>query len=79
MLFVSVIPGLVDARVRHVNAYPFPMGGREGVGGMDPAVGVEHVFGYFFGVHAHDGGTDVLAGGDDEREGQKGHHRHPVV
>ena len=55
------------------------MGGREGVGGMDPAVGVEHVFGYFFGVHAHDGGTDVLAGGDDEREGQKGHHRHPVV
>ena len=53
----------------HVNPHPFPMGGGEGVGGMDPAVGVEHIFGDLFGVDTHDGGADILPGGHNEGEG----------
>ncbi len=50
-LVVFVVPpllrvdGLVHPRVRHVKAYPLPEGAGDGVGGVDPAVGVEHLFG----------------------------------
>ena len=46
---------------------------------MDPAVSVQHLFGNFLRVDTHDGGANVLAGGDDEGEGEEDHHGEPVV
>ena len=69
MFLISVIPCLIHPWMWHVYPHPFPMGGGEGVGGMDPAVGVEHIFGDLFGVDTHDGGADILPGGHNEGEG----------
>ena len=62
-----------------VHPNPLPVSGAQGVRGVDPAVSVEHLFGYFLGMNTHDGSTDVLARGHDEREGQEDHHRHAVM
>ena len=49
--------GLVHAGVRHVETNPLPEGTGDGVGGVDPAVRVQHVLGtstnYTFGVLWH--------------------------
>ena len=71
MLLVSGVPGLVHPRVGHVDAHPLPVGGAEGVGGVDPAVGVQHLLGDVPGVNAHDRSPHVLAAGDDECEGEE--------
>lgn len=41
---------------------------------MDPAVRVEHILRYVFGVNAVYGIANVLSGGDDQTEG--GQHKH---
>ena len=69
VFLVSIIPGLIHPWMWHVDPHPLPVGGGEGVGGVDPTVGVEHILGNLFGVHAHDGGPDVLPCGHDEGEG----------
>ena len=48
----------------HVYPHPFPMGGGEGVGGMDPAVGVEHILGDVLCVNTVNGVANIL-----EKEG----------
>ena len=53
VLLVLLVPGFVHPRVGHVHAHPLPVGGAEGVGGVDPAVGVEHLLGHVARVHAH--------------------------
>ena len=52
-----------------VNANPFPEGTGNGVRRVDPAVGVEHIFGDLFGMDTHDGRADILPGGHNEGEG----------
>ena len=37
--------GLVHAGVRHVETNPLPEGTGDGVGGVDPAVGVDNILG----------------------------------
>ncbi len=65
--------------MRHVDADPLPEGTRDGVRGVDPAVGVEHILGDVFGVDAVDGIAHVLPGGDNERERQQEAHCDRVV
>ena len=73
------IDGLVDARVGHVDADPLPEGAGNGVGWVDPAVGVQHVLGNVFGVDAVDGVANVLPRRHDQREGQQAHDGEGVV
>jgi len=61
---------LVHAGVRHVETNPLPEGTGDGVGGVDPAVRVQHVLGNVLGVNAVDGVADILLGGHDQREGE---------
>ena len=49
---------------------PLPESAGYGVGGVYPAVGVDHVLGDVVGVDAVDGVTHVLRGGHHDREGQ---------
>lgn len=79
VFLIPVVSGFVYAGMRHVVTHPLPVGGREGVSGVDPAVCVEHVFRDLPGVDAHDGRPDVLARRHDEGEGQEGHDGDPVV
>ncbi len=65
--------------MRHVDAYPLPECAGDGVGGVDPAVRVEHVLWDVFGVDAVDGVAHVLPSGDDQGEGQQAHDREGVV
>ena len=55
----------------HVNTDPLPEGAGYCVGGVDPAVSVQHVLGDVFGVDTVDRVPDVLPGGDDQREGEE--------
>ena len=79
MFLVPLVPRLVDAGVRHVHPHPLPVGRAERVRGVDPAVRVEDVLGDVPRMNTHDGRADVLPRRHDEREGQQGHHRDPVV
>ena len=40
VLLIPLVPGLVDPGVRHVDPDPLPVRRGQGVGGVDPAVGV---------------------------------------
>ena len=55
----------------HVNTNPLPEGAGYCVGGVDPAVSVQHVLGDVLGVDTVDRVPDVLPGGDDQREGEE--------
>ena len=54
VLLVPLVPGLVDPGVGDVHPHPLPVRGTERVGGVDPAVGVQHVLRDLFGVNTHD-------------------------
>jgi len=71
--------GLVHAGVRHVETNPLPEGTGDGVGGVDPAVRVQHVLGNVLGVNAVDGVADVLLGRHDQGEGEHAGRGHAVV
>ena len=73
------VDGFVDAGMRHVDADSFPESTGDGVGGVNPAVSVEHIFGNVLGVNTVDGVAHVLPGGDNEREGQQTHDGKGVV
>ena len=62
-----------------VPTYPLPEGAGDGVGGVDPAVGVQHVLGNVLRVHAVYGVADVLPRGHDQAEGQEEGDRGAVV
>ena len=79
VLLVPVVSRFVDSGMWHVIAHPLPVGGRECVSWVYPAVCVEHVFGDLPCVDTHDGRPDVLARRHDEGEGQQGHDGDPVV
>ena len=51
----------------------------DGVGGVYPAVGVDHVLGDVVGVDAVDGVTHVLRGGHHDGEGEHAGGGQPVV
>ena len=63
----------------HLEPDLFEVGAVDGVSRVDPAVGVEDVFGYILGVDAVDGVADVLSRCHNETEGQQDHHRDTVV
>ena len=73
------IEGLIDAGMGDVETDSLPKGARNRVRRVDPAVGVEHLFGNVLGVNAVDGIADVLLGRHDEREGEHAGRRHAVV
>jgi len=73
------VDGLVDTGMRHINADSLPESTGDGVGGVNPAVSVEHIFGNVLGVNTVNGVAHVLPGGDDERKGQQAHHREGVM
>lgn len=80
VFLVSLVPGRpIDARMGHFEADLFEVGAVDGVGRMDPAVGVKDVLGDILGVDAVDGVADVLSRRDDETERQQDHHRDAVV
>lgn len=79
VLFILLVPGLVHPWVRDIHPDSLPVGGAQGVGGVDPAVSVKHLFRYFLGMNTHDGSTNILARCNDESEGQEDHHRYPVM
>ena len=79
MFLVSVVSCFVHPWMWDVHPDPLPVGRAEGVGGVDPAVGVEHVLGDVPGVHAHYGGAYVLSRGHYEGEGEERHDRDAVV
>ena len=65
--------------MRHLEADFFQVGAVDGVGGVDPAVGVEDVLGYILGVDAVDRIADILSRCHNETEGQQDHHRDTIV
>ena len=60
VLFILLVPGLVHPWVRDIHPDSLPVGGAQGVGGVDPAVSVKHLLGHFPSVDTHDGGPHVL-------------------
>ena len=50
---------------------PLPESAGYGVGGVYPAVGVQHILGNVLGVDTVYGVPDVLPGGHDKREGEE--------
>ena len=79
VLLVSLVPRLVHPWVGHVHPNPLPVGGGEGVGGVDPAVRVQHLFRDVLRVDAHDCRADVLPRRHDEGEGEQDHNGRPVM
>ena len=79
VLFVLLVPRLVHPGVGDIHPDSLPVGGAQSVGGVDPAVSVKHLFGYFLGMNTHDGSTNILARCNDKREGQENHHRYTVM
>jgi len=65
--------------MRDFEADLLEVGAVDGVGRVDPAVGVEDVLGDILGVDAVDGVADVLSRRHDETERQQNHHRDAVV
>ena len=62
---------LVNARVSNINTNPLPEGTGDGVGGVDPAVRVQHVLGDFLGVNTVYGVSHILARCGDDRKCQE--------
>ena len=58
---------------------PLPESAGYGVGGVYPAVGVQHILGDVLGVDTVYGVPDVLPGGHDKREGEEEGDSRPVV
>ena len=79
VLLVPLVPRLVHPRVGHVHPHPLPVGGGERVGGVDPAVGVQHLLRDVLRVDAHDRRTDVLPRRHDEGECEQDHNGRPVM
>ena len=79
VLLVPLVPGLVHAWMGHVHPDSLPVGGGEGVGGVDPAVRVQHLFRDVLRVDAHDRGTDVLPRRHNEGKGEQDHDGRPVM
>ena len=65
--------------MRHVHPEPLAEGRGDGVGGVYPAVGVDHVLWDLLGVDTVYGVPDILTRGDNEAERQQDHHRDGVV
>lgn len=59
---------VADAGVGHLDAHLLVEEAAQRVGGVDPAVGVQHVLGDVLGVDAVDGVADVLPRGHDQAE-----------
>ena len=79
VFLVSIIPGLIHPWMWHVDPHPLPVGGGEGVGGVDPAVRVQHLFRDVLRVDAHDRGTDVLPRRHNEGKGEQDHDGRSVM
>ena len=58
---------------------PLPESAGYGVGGVYPAVGVQHILGDVLGVDTVYGVPDVLPGGHNKREGEEEGDSRPVV
>lgn len=59
---------LVDSWMSDINPYSLPKSAGNCVSGMNPTVGVEHIFRYVLGVNAVNGITHILSGRYNERE-----------
>ena len=73
------VNSLVDSGMSHINANSLPKGTRNGVGGVNPTIRVEDIFGYVFGMHTVDGISNILSRGDNKRKGQHKGHRYRIV
>ena len=60
MLLVFLIPGLINSRMGNIHPHSLPVGGAESVGGMYPAVGVQHLLGDISSMYTHDGRPNIL-------------------
>ena len=69
----------VNAWVCHIEADALPEGTGDGICGMDPTVGVEHLLRNVPGVNAVNGIAHVLLRRHDQREGKHARGRHRVV
>ena len=66
MLLILLISGLVYSWMRNIDTNSLPVSRTESVGGMDPAVGVQHLLRYVVGVDTHDWCSNILSRGDDK-------------
>ena len=78
-IFLPALEAVPDARVRHLHAHLLAEEALERVGGVDPAVGVQHILGDVLGVDAVYGVADVLARRHDQTERDQQDHRYRVV
>ena len=68
------INGFVDAGMGNVDTNPFPKGTGYGVCGVNPAIGIEHIFWDVLSMHTVNGITHILSSGHNQRKSQhKGH------
>ena len=70
---------LLYAGVGNVDAEGLCEGCGDCVCGMDPAVCVDDLFGYFFGMYAVYGVANILPCRDDETESKQYHHGNTVM
>ena len=71
--------GIANTRIGHFAANLLAEQTLEGVRRVDPAVGVEHIFGNVFGVNTINGIADILTRCNDQREGHQNHNGDRVV
>ena len=57
------INGFVDAGMGNVDTNPFPKGTGYGVCGVNPAIGIEHIFWDVLSMHTVNGITHILSSG----------------
>lgn len=78
-LLITLFFGGFDARIGHLDADPLVESASHRVRGMNPAVGVQHVFGNVFRVNAIDRITDVLSGRHDQTERDQDQNRYRIM
>lgn len=78
-ILLAVLAAVPDAGVGHLHAHLLLEEALECVGGVDPAVSVEHVLGNVLGVDAVDGVAHVLARRHDQAERDQQDHRYRVM
>lgn len=67
-VFLALGAAVADAGVGHLHAHRLVEEALQRVGGVDPAVGVQHILGDVLGVDAVDGVAHVLARRHDQAE-----------
>lgn len=78
-VLLALLAAVADARVGHLDAHFLAEEALQRIRRVDPAVGVEHVFGNVLGVYAVDGVAHVLARRHDQAKRYQQYHCDRIV